>query len=270
MKVTYEKGYSFLHGLNPLTKLYALISFSVALFLFDSLPVEAFCLLALLAIAAYLRSASIRSLMLSRFMLSFAGLIFVIQVIFTPGGDLIAGIPLVFFTLNITWQGVLGGLIVAMRFVSIILASAIFVSSTDPNELAYSLMRAGLPYRFGFMLVTALRFIPVFDTEVGVVLSAQRARGLEIDAGGFKGVVKIVRYTMLPLVVSALSKVDSMVISMEGRAFGYRRTRTFSRKGRFRAVDAVISIVTTIAIIFLLANAVFGWIELPQLMIYNN
>ena len=125
------------------------------------------------------------------------------------------------------------GIVLALRFVCIILASAIFVFTTDPGELAYALIRAGIPYRYGFMLVTAIRFIPVFESEAGTVRCAQQARGLDIDGQGLRALINSARYTLLPLVVSALSKVDVLVISMEGRAFGVKPWRTSLRRSRF-------------------------------------
>jgi len=56
-----------------------------------------------------------------------------------------------------------------LRFLNIIGASYLFVATTDPNRLAYALMQAGLPYRYGFMLITALRFIPLFQLELAQV-----------------------------------------------------------------------------------------------------
>jgi energy-coupling factor transport system permease protein len=270
MKAKYEKGRSFLHGLNPLTKLLALIAYSISIFTFDSFEIEVLCFLAMLVIIVLLRSRGLVSLVTSKYFISFAVLLVVIQILFTGGGEVLFSIPLVLFNIDVTTMGIIVGLIVAFRFITIILASAIFIATTDPNELAYSLMKAGLPYRFGFMLVTAIRFIPVFESEAGTVRNAQVARGLDIDRGGVKGIVKMARYTLMPLVVSALSKVDVLVISMEGRAFGCMRTRTFTRSSAFTLSDALISVSVLLLLAILLLNVWLGFFTVPQLYIYNN
>src|SRR5271157_5935069 len=225
MKIKYEKGDTFLHRLNPLTRLLVLVAYSIAIFTFDSLEIELICFLALLLIMALLRSKALLSLVVSKYLLSFVLLIF-------------------------------------------ILGSAVFVFTTDPNELAYALMKAGLPYRFGFMLVTAIRFIPIFESEAGTVRNAQAARGLEIDQGGARGILKTVRYTIMPLIVSALSKVDVLVISMEGRAFGLTASRSFLRPVRFGAADSIISLTTIITLTLLVANVWLGFFTLPHLILY--
>jgi energy-coupling factor transport system permease protein len=270
MKIKFERGRTLLHRLNPLTKLLVLIAYSLVIFTFDSIEAEILCFAAILALMLYMGSASLRSLLTSKFFLSFAVLLVAIQVIFTREGDLLFSIPLGLFDINITTAGIIIGLIVAFRFLTIIMASAIFVATTDPNELAYALMRAGLPYRYGFMLVTAIRFIPIFESEAGTVRSAQAARGLDIDGRSIMGVVNAARYTLMPLVVSALSKVDVLVISMEGRAFGYKKGRTFTRPVRFGALDATLCIAAAAIAVLFISNIWLDIFTLPHFIIYNN
>lgn len=270
MKITYQSRDSFLHHLNPVTKLVVLILFSLSIFLFDSWPVEIFCLLMLIGISLASGSRAPLSLLASRYTLSFTALLLIIQVIFTQGGTVFLAIPAVIFSLNVTSAGLTSGLVVALRFICVIIASAIFVFTTDPGEMAYSLIKAGLPYRYGFMLVTALRFIPVFESEASTVRHAQMARGLELEGKGIGPLITSLRCTLLPLVVSALSKVDALVISMEGRAFGYRKARTFLHPVRFRIIDVIIISIALLAFGLLLVDLYAGWLPLPELSIYNN
>ena len=114
-----------------------------------------------------------------------------------------------------------------LRFINLIGSSFVFVAATDPNRLAYALMEIGLPYRFGFALITALRFIPVFQLELQQVKNAHQAKGIDLEGLSPKQLLRAVRYLLLPLVISALSRVDSLTISMEGRAFGLYPSRTY-------------------------------------------
>jgi energy-coupling factor transport system permease protein len=269
MRVKFENGSTFLHRLNPLTKLLVLVAYSVSIFTFDSLEAEILFFIAMLFVIIWLRSRALFSLVTSKYFMTFAVLLVAVQVMFTKGGELLFSIPLIFFKIDVTTMGILMGLIIAFRFLTIIMGSAIFIFTTDPNELAYALMRAGLPYRFGFMLVTAIRFIPVFESEASTVRNAQAARGLDIDRGGTRGLIKTVRYTLMPLIVSALSKVDVLVISMEGRGFGYRRTRTFTRSSSFRTADVLISAIVVILLIVLLMNLWLGFFKLPRLITFD-
>ncbi|WP_424357339.1 energy-coupling factor transporter transmembrane component T family protein [Methanocella sp. MCL-LM] len=270
MKIRYVPGRSIIHRLNPLTKLAVLAIFSFATFMFDSIELQLACLLLLVVIAAMTRSPAPFSVLFSRFMLSFTVLLFAIQVLFNPGGTIYFSIPLWLLSIDVTELGITIGLVVVLRFASIIFASAIFVLTTDPGELAYALIKAGVPYRFGFMLVTALRFIPVFEAEAGTVRQAQLTRGLDVEGGGLGAVFRSAKYTLQPLIVSALSKVDVLAVSMEGRAFGYRPHRTFIRTSRFGALDATIILLSVGIFLLLLINRFTGWMPLPDISIYNN
>jgi energy-coupling factor transport system permease protein len=120
---------------------------------------------------------------------------------------------------------------------SVVLLSYLFVLTTEPNDLAYALMCAGLPYRYGFALITALRLVPVFEEEGRIVYNAQLARGVEYDVRSPRRLVVLGRQFFLPLLVSALGKVDTLAVSMEGRCFGRYPTRTFLREVHVSRLD---------------------------------
>lgn len=270
VRLKYEPGRSFLHALNPLTKLVVLVLFSVGIFLVASVPAELLVFLSLVAVMLLVRSRALTSLLTSKFLLSFGLLLFIVQVIFNAGGATYFSVPLGLFSVAVTEHGVLVGLVLALRFACVVLASATFVCTTDPGELAYALIRAGVPYRYGFMLVTAIRFIPVFEEEAGTVRCAQQARGLDIDGQGLRALITSARYTLMPLVVSALSKVDVLVISMEGRAFGVRPARTTLRDGRFTPADVAVLALAVLVFVLLLYYALTGQFQLPQIVTYGG
>jgi len=243
MKLRHSPGNSVIHKLNPMAKLIILVLFSICLFIFYGIWFEIVCLGILLVIAGLTGSKKPYSLLFSRFVRTFVAVLVIIQALFIHGGTVYLSIPLLLFNVDITELGIITGLTVAIRFICIIFASGIFVFTTDPGELAYSFIKAGVPYRFGFMLVTALRFIPVFESEVNTVRQAQLARGLDVEGGGFSAIVRSAKYTLQPLIVSALSKVDVLAVSMEGRAFGCKPYRTSLRKSEFRAIDVVITVL---------------------------
>jgi len=192
----------------------------------------AVCLLLLAFPLAGLRLAGLRG---TRLLASTALLLGLLQVLFVREGAVLLEVgPLT------VWQGgVEAGAYVAGRFVSVVLLSYLFVLTTEPNDLAYALMRAGLPYRYGFALITALRLVPVFEQEGQTVYNAQLARGVEYDVRSPRRLIVLARQFFLPLLVSALGKVDSLAVSMEGRCFGKYPTRTFLREVRAGWPDAV-------------------------------
>jgi energy-coupling factor transport system permease protein len=126
---------------------------------------------------------------------------------------------------------------VAARFVSVVLLSYLFVLTTDPNGLAYGLMQAGVPYRYGFALITALRLVPIFEQEGQIVYRAQLARGVGYDTRSLRRLLTLARQFFLPMLISALGKVDALAVSMEGRCFGKHPSRTFLKEIHFTRRD---------------------------------
>jgi energy-coupling factor transport system permease protein len=240
-RILYRPGDSPLHRAHPLTKLAWLVALSVMLFV---LPREGsaarwLIVLAILTISLFLLRIAglnpLRDLRAGRLLLSTALLLFFLQALFLRRGQ-----PILYLSPRwpITALGVEMGLVVAGRFMAIIWLSLAFVATTDPNLLAHALMRAGLPYRYGFALITALRLAPLFEIEGSTVYEAQLARGARYDLRSPQRVLALLRQLLLPLLVSAMSKVDALAVSMEGRCFGRYPTRTYLREAAFTRSDA--------------------------------
>jgi energy-coupling factor transport system permease protein len=233
-RLTYHPGYSILHKLHPLTKLAWLICGTIIVFLLKS-PFAVGCAAITLFLCFPLNKINIKLIRGKRLLLGTAILLALAQILFIREGD-------VWVSLGpeaITQGGVYAGVYIAGRFISVITLSYLFVFTTEPNELAYSLMQAGLPYRYGFTLITALRLLPVFEQEGQIVYEAQLARGVRYNHKNPLRYVKLARQFVLPLLVSALSHVDALAVSMEGRCFGKYPTRTFLRQTRFSWRDSL-------------------------------
>jgi len=225
--LTFRPGNSILHRLHPLVKFAWLVGLTGLVFLVQG-PVINLAAAASLAVIFPLLGISFSSLRGFRLLVSTAVLIGLLQVIFSGGGSQLLAVGPV----RVTDQGLTRGVYLASRFLTVVLASYLFVITTDPGELAYALMRAGLPYRYGFTLVTALRLVPVFEGEALTVYRAQLARGVAYDRSSLLEMVKSLRGLLLPMLVSAMSKVDAMAVSMEGRCFGRYPDRTYFRVRR--------------------------------------
>ncbi|NLC12002.1 MAG: energy-coupling factor transporter transmembrane protein EcfT [Firmicutes bacterium] len=248
--LTYTGNGSPLHSIHPLVKLVTLFGFSLTVFAVPSYTggIILFCLLVICYSLSGLGLTFFYRKM--RFILIFGLFIFLVQILAVKKGVLLWQISLGPAALSLWSEGLWGGLSMMLRFVNIIGSSYLFVATTNPNQLAYALMRAGLPYRFGFMLITAMRFIPVFRLELEQVKNAQMAKGIELEGRSLKVLLRAVKYLLVPLVISSLSKVDSLTISMESRAFGLYTTRTYMHAEPLSVNDKIA--IFTISLFFIL------------------
>lgn len=190
-----------------------------------------------------------------RFVVFFAAVLFIAQVL-----SIREGTPLIERLVRITDVGILSGAGMALRFLVILSSSFLFVHVTDPDRLAGMLIRCGIPYRHGYLLILALRFVPFFQRELRIVREAQKVRGLRPSVRSLHGIRRAIRYTFIPVLVSGLMRVDSIALSMKGRCFGLHRRRTATRSERFRRADGIavgsVGLLVTLAIL----AARGGWV----------
>ncbi|MFX1473895.1 MAG: energy-coupling factor transporter transmembrane component T family protein [Promethearchaeota archaeon] len=248
---------SVIHRLNPLTKLSVLVCFAI---LTVALSSDVFSLgfLAFLLFSYFGAGISLRYVVSRlRSILAFALMIAVVQLVFTSYGIVLFFLipPLIpgfgpFFPITMT--GVANAIVLGLRLINIVLASSLFIATTDPTLFAVALTRLRIPYRYSFTLVLTLRLVPLFDQESSIVQNAQRTRGIPVDRGVIRGFLTKVRYTFFPLIFSALSRVDNLTLAMDGRGFGYAKTRTYHRQPSFGIVDWVVTLAGLIVTSILL------------------
>jgi energy-coupling factor transport system permease protein len=77
------------------------------------------------------------------------------------------------------------------------------------------------------MMSIALRFIPTLIEETDKIMSAQKARGAEIDTGSFVARAKNMVSILVPLFISSFRRADELATAMECRCYngGEGRTR---------------------------------------------
>ena len=118
----------------------------------------------------------------------------------------------------------------------------IFLMATKPKDFINSLMRIGLPYRYGFALISVFSLIPTFDVEANTIKYAQMARGLDYTGRKYSFIRKATDYfdyTLKPMLISSLRRADMLAISMDSGCFGAYRSRTFLHEMRWKRIDAL-------------------------------
>jgi len=239
-KLTFQSGSSMFHQLYPLSKLIWLLLLSaLVLIISKGLLILVLAFLALVALVVLCPQIwKVRGFRL----VFFTGIfLFFVYVLFDKTGTVLWDPGIALF--RITQNGIDSGLLYGSRFLAVVLMSYLFILTTNPSDLAYSLMRAGLPYRYGFMLITALRLAPILEDEGQTIYQAQLVRGVRYDQGSLKRIPLLVQQFMTPLLISALRRADKLVFSMEGRGFGQYPTRTFRNRVTPTYRDLLISIL---------------------------
>lgn len=249
--LNYVPGESFLHRLNPITKLAAAFLYGIACIVCNNI----FCeigLIVLMIIISSFAGIGKRAVRLTKNLLVLGFLMFIIQLFFVRTGEPLITIgTFVLFTKD----GLISACLLSLRTVATMLPLMLLFAITQMNDLCNALVqKAHLPYRYAFIVTTAFRFVPLFATEFHDIQDAQKARGVDFDTKNWVRKFQLIAPLCVPLLVSSLKKVNSSAISAEMRGFALR-TRTCGYKQYPFAVRDLIVFICMIGLI--VVSAIF-------------
>ena len=129
---------------------------------------------------------------------------------------------------------------VMMKYFIALPIAILFVSTTNPSELAASLNSIGIPYKAAYVVSLALRYIPDVQRDYHDISQAQQARGVELGKGvkltkRLKNVVNI----LFPLILTSVQRIDVVSNAMDLRCFGKEKSRTWYVKRKMTKADFV-------------------------------
>ncbi len=143
--------------------------------------------------------------------------------------------------LTIHQEGLARALSLIARVLAMDVVAVVVFASTEPADLVAALVRLRVPYALAFMLSMTLELVPVTRREIGLVLAAQRARGMR--GSGFGALVP----SFVPVFAGTFERMQQLAISLESRGFGASGPRTSYRRIRFGARDRVVSALAAVA-----------------------
>ena len=225
----YLPGDSFVHKLDPRTKLIIAILFVVCLFIMDKLFGYVF-VIGFIGFAAYIAKIPFRYLYKGLKPVFFLIILTaVLNLFMLKGGDLILEIGFI----KIYETGVTTAVFMAARLILLIMGTSILTLSTSPMELTDGIERFLKPigkemaHELSMMMTIALRFIPTLIDETDKIMKAQKARGADFDNGGIIQKAKSLIPLLVPLFISSFRRADELAMAMEARCYrgGSGRTR---------------------------------------------
>ena len=216
----YYKGNSFLHRLDPRTKVAGTVLYIISLFIGKSIAAY---LLAGVFLAVMVKISTVPfSYMVRGLKAVFTILIFsvVLNMFFIPGEVIVD-----FGFCDISREGLQTAVFMAIRLVFLILGSSLMTLTTTPNQLTDGMEKLLKPlkklkipvHEISMMMAIALRFIPILTEELDKIMKAQMARGAEFDQGNLIQKVKSVVPILVPLFVSAVRRANDLAMAMESR-----------------------------------------------------
>ena len=237
----YFPGNSFIHRLDPRTKLMVLVVYIVALFMavnWASYALMTAFLLLCIKISTIPAKSFIRGMKPLMMILVFTG---VLNLFFTTDGTVLVN----FWVITITTGGVQRAVFMVVRILLLICGTFLLTYTTSPISLTDGLEALMNPLKYlkvpvhelSMMMCIALRFIPTLIEETDKIMSAQKARGADFESGTLMEKAKALVPILVPLFISAFRRADELATAMECRCYQGGEGRTKMKLLRYTRWD---------------------------------
>lgn len=241
----YFPGKSFIHRLDPRTKLLMLILYIVALFMavsWVSYGLMLVFLLTIIRISTVPFKSFLRGMKPLLLILVFTG---VLNLFFTDGENLLPESWFIAKYISISKEGIFRAIFMMARIIMLIMGTFLLTYTTSPialtdglESLLRPLKRLRVPvHELAMMMCIALRFIPTLIEETDKIMSAQKARGADFETGSLMERVKALIPILVPLFISAFRRADELATAMECRCYQGDNGRTKMKLLRYHLWD---------------------------------
>ena len=237
----YFPGASFIHRLDPRSKILMIIAYIAAIFiiknLFGYIVLGAFLILCIINTRIPVKFM-IRGLKPVMFFIVLTG---VFNLFLTTTGK----VYWEWGFLSITDEGIKNAVFMILRLFFLIMGTSLLTLTTSPIMLTDGIERLlspfgkiGVPHHeIAMMMSIALRFIPTLLEETDKIIKAQSARGADFESGNLLRRVKAMIPILIPLFISAFRRADELATAMECRCYRGGKGRTRLKVLKMGAVD---------------------------------
>ena len=257
----YYPGHSFIHCLDPRTKILTTLLLIVAVFLANTaIGYGVLCAMVLFIIA-------VSGLPFMLVLRSVKPLLFIIVLTLALHALMGQGEHVLYQWkfIKVTEEGLRLGVQMAMRLILLLMISSILTFTTSPIVLTDGIEALLRPFRvigvpaheLAMMMTIALRFIPTLMEETDRIIKAQTARGADFSGGNLLVKAKNMLPILVPLFISAFRRADDLAIAMEARCYRGGEGRTRMHQLAYRSGD-VLAFVFAFAMIGVLAFLRWG------------
>jgi len=239
----YFPGKSVIHRLDPRMKIILTILFIVMLFMANNFAAMGVGVLFLFV--SYLISRIPLKMVLKSIKPVVPIILFtaVLNMFFIEGGEVLVKL----WILKITTEGLTLAAIMALRIICLIAGTSLLTYTTSPialtdgiERLLSPLKRVKVPvHELAMMMTIALRFIPTLIEETDKIMSAQKARGADMESGGVIQRAKALVPILIPLFVSSFRRAEELALAMECRCYHGGEGRTRMKQLRLSGIDFV-------------------------------
>ncbi|MTH55097.1 cobalt ABC transporter permease [Bacillus mangrovi] len=246
----YVPGDSFIHRLDPRSKLLLVFLFVFIVFLANNTAAYALLGLFTIAVTALTKlpprfiAAGLKPIL---WIILFT---FLLHILVTKEGPVLFQ----FSFISVHEEGLRQGIYISLRFLYLIIMTTLLTLTTTPIEvtdgmenLLHPFKKIGLPvHELALMMSIALRFIPTLTDETDKIMKAQMARGTDFSSGPLTKRVQAIVPLLVPLFISAFKRAEELATAMEARGYQGGEGRTKYRQLKWDRQDSLIMVLLLI------------------------
>jgi len=244
----YLHGNSVFHKMHPLVKIFASILICAAAFCssnyFFLLGIIVFnILIAVIGNGGKEKNGLLlRTLGILKGLFKMSVFLFILQLLAIRSGNAIFSIG----GFAITDVAVQKGLLLVLRLMGATLPLSILISVTNLNDLSNTLVTVlHIPYKYAFTFTSAIRFIPVFSSEMSGIIESQKARGVDFEIKNPFKKFGMILPLCFPLLISSVRKIESTATAAELRGFYLRTRKSCTKTYPVKARDIIFILLSS-------------------------
>ena len=147
--------------------------------------------------------------------------------------------------IKLTEDGLNTSVFMVIRIICLICGSSLLTYTTSPIDLTDAIEKLLSPlkkirvpvHELAMMMTIALRFIPTLIEETDKIISAQKARGADMETGNFVQKAKALIPILIPLFVASFRHAEELALAMECRCYHGGEGRTRMKQLRMSILD---------------------------------
>ena len=250
----YVKSDSFIHKLDPRTKIILNIVYILGVFFIDNIKGYLAYFLIVFFVSFSSKIKIYHLLKALKTISMFIILTSLFNVFFIKEGNIIFNVGF----LKIYDKALITSIFISFRVIFLILGSTILTLTTSPTELTDGFESLMKPLRklkvpvgeISLMISISLRFIPTLLDETNKIIKAQKSRGVDFESGSIVKKIKNIVPILVPLFINSFRRADELAIAMESRCYQGSENRFKFRVLKFTRND-FISFIVFISLIVL-------------------
>jgi energy-coupling factor transport system permease protein len=163
---------------------------------------------------------------------------------------------------TMSWEGFLYGVNVIFKTLTLTLVIPLGVFTTDVDTMIVGMVRARIPYKIAFIFSATLRFFPVLFQEIGMIIEAQRLRGLAMEKMNIFQRLSVYSKVAVPLILGAMVKSQQLEVVLQSKAFSGSPNRTYLHESVLGPLDY--ALIVFFGVLLVVAAVLYFAIRLGQ------